>query len=217
MGERLVSFTSQWGEDAFLVEHHFVPPGGVFVDVGAGDPVRYSNTYYFEQDGWSGVCIDADPRQFEALSQIRTCAVVWAAVMSDEGEADFFRCDDPDFSTTLDHLSGLAARQGWGHTLTRVPAMKLETILELHGVESVDLLTIDTEGSELDVCSTLDWEKHGPSVVVIEHATWGRASQEVAIRDYFAGSPYHLVHRTTSNLIFVRKRRRSRRSPDPVV
>ncbi len=217
MGNQAKEFSGQYGEDRFLIEHKLVPARGVFVDVGAGDPVRFSNTYYLEQLGWKGLCIDADPKQIEALTKRRTCAVEWAAVTSDDGEVELLQCEDPDYSTTLDHLPTVAANRGLGYRLTRVPALKLETILEKHNIETINLLSVDTEGNELDVCETLDWDKHRPRVVVIEYFTWDRPSQEEAIRDYFAGLPYRLVHRTTANLIFKEAQvRRLLRRPSPV-
>ena len=201
-------YASQWGEDRFLTEHGHVAATGVFVDVGAGDPIRFSNTYYFEQIGWHGLCIDADPTQVEALSAARGCRVEWAAVTSRRGEVELARGDDPDFSTTLDHLPQLAVERGWTRSTVRVPAMTLEAILEQHRIGRIDLLSIDTEGNELDVCETMNWEAHRPRVVIIEYLTWGRPSQETAIRRYFARSPYRLIHRTTSNLIYTESRMR---------
>ena len=89
-----------------------------------------------------------------------------------------------------------------------MPAMTLEAILEQHRIGRIDLLSIDTEGNELDVCETMNWEAHRPRVVIIEYLTWGRPSQETAIRRYFARSPYRLIHRTTSNLIYTESRMR---------
>lgn len=200
------NFTSQYGEDEFLVGRGRVPAKGVFVDVGAGDPIRFSNTYAFEQLGWTGLCIDADPEQIESLRRSRTCAIEWAAIASTIGEVEFVHCQDPDYSTTLDHLPELAESRGWGYATTRVPAERLETALEKHSIGKIDLLSIDTEGSELEVCETLEWDEHRPRVVVIEYLTHGRASQEEAIRQYFGRLPYRLIHRTTSNLIFAETR-----------
>jgi len=200
----LTRFASQYGEDAFLVAHGHVPERGVFVDVGAGDPVRFSNSYYFEQRGWSGVCIDADPKQVEMLKRTRSCAVEWAAVTSLGEEVDLLQCEDPDYSTTLGHLPGVAAKEGWQYTVTRVPAKRLDAILASHGIRQIDLLSVDTEGSELDVCDSLDWDSHEPRVVVIEYATRGLPPQDRAIRDYFRKLPYRLIHYTSSNLVFVR-------------
>ena len=34
---------------------------GFYIDVGAHDPVRFSNTFYFYRNGWSGINIDPLP------------------------------------------------------------------------------------------------------------------------------------------------------------
>ena len=162
---------SQYGEDRYVVKHKLVPRRGLFVDVGAGDPVRFSNSYYFEQHGWTGVCIDADPRQVEALRRSRSCRVEWAAITSAGGDVEFLQCDDPDYSTMLTHLPAVAAAEGWGCTPIRVPGARLETILEEHGIERINLLSIDTEGTELDVCDSMEWRIHRAAIVVIEYAT----------------------------------------------
>jgi hypothetical protein len=60
----------------------------VFVDVGAGHPSYLSNTYFFEKNGWTGVCIDADPKQYQFLKKERT-TVEWAAIAAEEGEIEF--------------------------------------------------------------------------------------------------------------------------------
>lgn len=197
------AYCSQFGEDEFVVTHvKRLPKQGVFVDVGAGDPVRFSNSYHFEQLGWTGLCIDADPKQVEALTQSRDCEVEWAAVGLTSGEVQLLQSENPDFSTTLDHLPTVAEARGWEYAPISVPAMPLEALVEKHGIQGIDLLTIDTEGTELDVCKSLDWEKHRPETVIVEFLTWGRPSQEMAVRDYFATMPYRLIHRTRSNLVF---------------
>lgn len=201
-----MAFSSQYGEDEFLVSRGLVPGRGTFIDVGAGDPIRFSNTHYFERSGWTGVCIDADPTQVEALKRIRRAAVEWAVVGEAQGEVELFAADDPDYSSTLNHLRDFAAEKGWSLRTLRVPVQPLNAILQKHAIQSIDLLSIDTEGTELDVCRGLDWRRYRPNVVVIEYATAAQPSQELSIRAYFASLPYRLVHRTPSNLIFKRSR-----------
>ena len=50
------------GLEEYLVREFFEDRrGGVFVDVGASDAVKGSNTYRLERDfGWSGLAVDAD-------------------------------------------------------------------------------------------------------------------------------------------------------------
>jgi hypothetical protein len=62
-------FHAQWGEDRWLAENLRLPDTGVFVDVGAGDGRRGSNTLYLENLGWSGLCIDADPRSLREITR----------------------------------------------------------------------------------------------------------------------------------------------------
>ena len=62
-------FHSQFGEDRYIYKNIDLPEKGIFVDVGAGHPIYLSNTYFFEKNGWTGVCIDADPNQYEYLKK----------------------------------------------------------------------------------------------------------------------------------------------------
>ncbi len=45
------NFHSQFGEDRYIFEKIELPQKGVFVDIGAGHPIFYSNTYFFEKNG----------------------------------------------------------------------------------------------------------------------------------------------------------------------
>ena len=57
------------------------------MDLAANDPIKYSNTHTLERDhGWSGVCIDGNPRLLEKLAVERTCRVVRAVVTDESGK-----------------------------------------------------------------------------------------------------------------------------------
>ena len=60
-------FHSQHGEDRIILAAVTLPTQGVFVDVGAGDAVAFSNTLHFEKNGWTGLCVDADERRIGPL------------------------------------------------------------------------------------------------------------------------------------------------------
>ncbi|ETD27688.1 hypothetical protein [Helicobacter canis] len=44
---------------------------GFYVDVGAHHPFRFSNTYLFYTQGWSGINIDATPGSMKAFNKYR--------------------------------------------------------------------------------------------------------------------------------------------------
>ena len=195
-------FHSQFGEDRYIYKNLNLPKQGVFVDVGAGHPSYLSNTYFFEKNGWTGVCIDADPTQFNLLKKER--ANVESAAISDwEGEIEFFQAYFPDYSSVVgkEDCRGLLKIPFKGKI--KVPSYRLETILEKYQIGQIDLLDIDVEGTELEVWQTFDYEKHQPKVVIIEYQTFGLADNSKRIKEFFLNLPYKLVRITCTNFIFL--------------
>ncbi len=67
-----ISSYGQEGEDRVLPPFYSWSmddnsPSGFYVDVGAHDPFRFSNTYLFYRLGWSGINIDAAPGSMRKL------------------------------------------------------------------------------------------------------------------------------------------------------
>src|SRR4030042_4646353 len=67
------SHYSQDGEDIVLASFYEEKPGykGFYVDVGALNPLRFSNTQYFYEKGWRGINIDATPGSMKEFNEIR--------------------------------------------------------------------------------------------------------------------------------------------------
>lgn len=74
---------SQSGEDVYLMEHFFRGrTGGSFLEMGALDGVRFTNTHALEQQmNWRGVLLEANPLSYAELARNRPAALcVHAAV-----------------------------------------------------------------------------------------------------------------------------------------
>jgi FkbM family methyltransferase len=198
------NFHSQFGEDRYIFEKIELAKKGVFVDIGAGHPISYSNTYFFEKNDWEGICIDADINQVNLLKTERS-NVEWAAISLEEGEIEFFPAFLPELSTTKqnDKYEGLIKIPF--KDSVKVPSFQLETILEKHQIGIIDILDIDVEGTELEVWGTFDYEKHRPQVLIIEYYTLGLGDKSEQIKEFFSKLPYQLVHVTCSNFIFVNR------------
>ena len=54
----------------FLTNIIFKNKPGVFIDVGAHDGVRFSNSYSYSQIGWKGICIEAHPDYYDLCKKI---------------------------------------------------------------------------------------------------------------------------------------------------
>ncbi len=152
-------------EDRFVHRFFDLPEKGVFIDVGAADGVRGNNTYFFEKLGWEGVCIEADPRNMESLKKKRKVVVQALISNSDKEKMPFFTNEkDADVSGTIMNKAN-------SDEVKYIKPVKLGAILSRYHISKIDLLSVDTEGSELDVLESMDLKKHDPEIVIVEYIT----------------------------------------------
>lgn len=182
---------SQHGEDRWILENVDLPSIGVFVEVGAYDGATASNTLLFEKIGWKGVCIEPDPEMAEKCNENRKCVVARFAIGPQIGSGPFF---------VNEQDKGLSGLNRPGKPIT-VTLTRLERILSQLHIPFITVLSIDTEGTELDVWATRG--EYQPQVVIIEYQTCEEPPQDFAIRERLEQDGYHLVRRTVHNLIFV--------------
>jgi FkbM family methyltransferase len=174
-------YPSQIGQD-YLVDRCLFnqQESGTFVDVGAHDGVRFSNTYFLEVERyWRGLCVEPNPRVFRKLQQNRSCAVVQCAVSSHTGTAEF-----TSLSGYTEMLSGITtnlndahrvrierelAQHGGSSETIEVDVKLLSQLLDECDIRDVDVLSIDTEGSEMQVLQGLDFDAVEISVVMVEN------------------------------------------------
>ncbi|MHC4817612.1 MAG: FkbM family methyltransferase, partial [Planctomycetota bacterium] len=169
-------------------------PQGFFVDVGANDPHEGSWTWHFEQRGWKGILVEPLPERYEDLRDKRPDSRVFQVACGSpeqRGEAVLHIGRDDRFSSLVDPINNPAAV--FDRSVT-VPVRTLDDILEECGNPAVDLLCLDTEGTELDVLSGCDVERHRPRVIVIEDTV-----HDLRLRKHrwLKGHGYRLVYRTT--------------------
>lgn len=190
-----MSYHSQFGEDQWICEHltKYMSGPGLFCEVGAFDGIQSSNTLHFEEEGWDGVCIEPLPRYARACRENRKCFVFPYAISCNTGMVNFFMHES-------DHgRSGLLSEG----LRIEVHSERLEKLLECVNLEDIDLLSIDTEGTELDV-----WDSIGnlrPTVVIMEFLTWGRPPRDKEIVQRMKRDGYEEAHRTEANLILVKR------------
>ena len=65
-----LKFQSQWCEDILLYNLFKKKPTGFYIEIGAFDGVRLSNTYFFECIGWTGLLVEPQPIQFNKISNL---------------------------------------------------------------------------------------------------------------------------------------------------
>jgi FkbM family methyltransferase len=172
----LRTYYSQNGEDivlwALFAESH---GPGFFVEVGALDGLRFSNTYSFEQEGWTGVCVEAHASYFNLLKRNRPNSVCVHAAVSDreEDEVDFYANSRGSLSTLDPTMEGYFRtrfnRYFTGFQIQRVQMRTLDSILEeARAPIPVDFVAIDVEGHEPAVLRGFTVSKYLPRVLLVE-------------------------------------------------
>jgi FkbM family methyltransferase len=169
---------------------------GFFVEFGATNGLVNSNSWLLENDyGWRGILAEPNPVWHEALRANRHCVIETRCVYRTSGETlQFLSPDDPE-------LSGLSQSAGHDHYATRraagetfdVTTVSLNDLLEAHNApELIDYMSVDTEGSELDILEAFDFARRRVTLFSIEHnhtANEARIDALMADRGYVRRFP----------------------------
>jgi FkbM family methyltransferase len=189
---------SQHNEE--LVIRHFFQDrrDGFFVDVGSYHWKNASTTLYLERHlGWSGIAIDAQRGFAQGYKKNRPATRFVSYLVTDKSgdtgtiyqagaltsanphHLDLFKADP----VTFPGASKLEGKP------VEVPTITLNDLLAKHGVEKIDFLSMDIEGSEPAALAGFDIERYRPELVCIE--VGGQASAKIA--PYFEKHGYRRI------------------------
>lgn len=189
---------SDWIRDQFA-------PGfrGYCIDVGASDGQSTNSTFTLEHIWrWTVLSVEANPYFKDKLEQTR---VLWklAAVSDKAAEKALFHIhlDNIEAFSSLkpQEPSKYEGQVGDKWATTAVPVTTLNDLIAEFRFPRLDALCVDTEGTERDVLSGLDFEKWHPKVVMVE--AWDRGSHD----DFLATYGYERVFRMAENDGYIRR------------
>ncbi|WP_160326689.1 FkbM family methyltransferase [Burkholderia sp. lig30] len=154
---------------------------GVFVEAGANDGIRQSNSLHFESKrGWRGILVEAVPALYEECRRHRPHAqVVWSALASPEqvpgnvtiryaGLMSVVRGGMRSIEEEDAHIDAGCEVQKLEAYETEAPCATLSGILDQCGISHVDLLSLDVEGFEAQALAGLDLSRHRPTYILVE-------------------------------------------------
>jgi FkbM family methyltransferase len=160
----------------------FLPDGvGYFIEAGANDGIRQSNTYFLEKRrSWTGLLVEPVPRLAMKCSKNRPKSVVSQVVLvPPEKSGTSIKIIDLDLMTlvadqekglidTSKHVQLAEAVQGITATEITVRGITLSELLDQQGSPKIDLFSLDVEGFEVDVLQGLDLSRHRPELILVE-------------------------------------------------
>lgn len=167
---------SQLGQELWVLERTGFKRGGFFVEFGATDGVTLSNTWLLEREfGWSGICAEPNPRFLPLLRSHRRCTVSDACIGARTGElVEFVLADEYSGMTRHARLDGHAAKRAAylelpGSTIS-LRTISLDDFLRQMGApRHIDYLSIDTEGSELEILAAFPFSEWDIDLITVEH------------------------------------------------
>jgi FkbM family methyltransferase len=170
-------------DQQLFFEHNVQYCNGVFVDIGAHDGKTFSNTKFFEEFlGWRGLCVEPIPDVFTRLAIERPgCINIHGGVSTSRDELEFLQV-----SGYPEMLSGFVQSFEQGHmerinneiiayggnaTMMKIPSYPLHDLLEKYQITSIDFLSVDVEGGEVEVLKSIDFRKVTIKYIVAEENT----------------------------------------------
>jgi len=161
-------FFSQTGEDILINGLLQNKSKGFYVDVGAFDPIKFSNTYGFYIKGWHGINIDPNPESIKKCNKARPNDTNLNVGISDvPAKLNYYKFEEGAFNT---FSKNVADSYNNFYTVESINVNRLDNILDkyLPKRQQIDLMNIDTEGFDLKVLKSNNWNKYRPRVIAIE-------------------------------------------------
>jgi FkbM family methyltransferase len=165
---------SQLGQDLEVLKFYKYKYEGFFIEIGASDGINLSNTYLLEKDyKWKGICVEPIPKIFKLLCNNRPNSLCCNnAVYNDSNKDILF-----DIANNYDLLSGISKHIDHhketvdsNKTQIIVKTITFNDLLEKYNAPLfIDYLSLDTEGSELEILKSVNLNKYTFGLIDVEH------------------------------------------------
>ena len=164
---------SQYDEEPFLLEYFKDISSGFFIDIGANNGWKGSNTRALFLRGWSGLCVEADPFTFRHLAETykgeKHIQCVHSAIWDRIGSIEFYSQKTTDSglsSVNPDYKTGPDTR------IVHVLCETLDLLLTRtnNHKKNIDFLTVDAEGCDFNIIQSYSFQRK-PGLVMVEYAS----------------------------------------------
>ena len=164
---------SQLHQDLFVLYLENFKRDGYFVEFGATNGIDLSNTHLLETEfGWDGILAEPAVCWQRDLKLNRRAVIEERCVWSSSGgHIEFNETAIPELST-MDTYSYSDLHRGDREKGKRymVETISINDLLKKYKAPShIDYLSIDTEGSEFEILSSLDFDRYSFGVITCEH------------------------------------------------
>lgn len=163
---------SQNDEEQYIL-NYFKGKTGKFVDIGAYDVFRFSNTRALYELGWHGVLVEPAPKNYAAIADHYKYAirmtVLNIAVGAVTGDVDFYESNGDAVGTT-----DAAHMEKWGAVGVQYEKIRVAQVgaaeFADQRLRGCDFLSIDTESTNFELFEAMpEWVWQEIKMLCIEH------------------------------------------------
>jgi len=202
-----IKFTAMAAQDimAFLFFHD--KAHGFYVEIGAHNGYSGSTTYWAEQLGWNGICVEPQKELFSQLRRRRSCALYNYAV-SDETRKDveFYTFSEAEGwsgiadTMTAKHVSAANEYRFGYSSISKVDTITFNDMMkDFPDINHIDFISIDTEGHEMNVLRSIDFEKYTFGLMTVE------TKEDGDVVEYINSKGYKPLLTAGSDVVFVQE------------
>lgn len=192
---------SQNLEEVFITEY-FGDHIGKFIDIGAYDIFKFSNTRRLFELGWTGIMVEPAPENYKTISdfykQEQKIEVLNCAVGVIGGEIDFYSCNDAVSTSNIAHMEKWQAA---GVPFVKIKVNQVNVIDFMNQYcHDVDFLSIDTEATNMQVFRMIpDFVFEQIKMICIEHDN-GQEEIEARLKRF----GFKTIHTNAENIILAK-------------
>ncbi|AWM78508.1 FkbM family methyltransferase [Phenylobacterium parvum] len=191
----------QFLQDLWVAYETKMRTGGFFVEFGATDGIKFSNTRALETRlGWSGILAEPARIWYPALRRNRACFIDDRCVWTKTGETLVFNQPAIAAHSTIDAYSrgdSLAGTRAEGRRYEVTTVSLNDLLAHWNAPRRIDYLSIDTEGSELDILQALDFGAWEIRLITVEH---NHTPKRREIHDFLVSKGYQRKFERLSNV-----------------
>tara|TARA_Y100001936_G_C16075633_1_gene673825 strand:+ start:491 stop:1144 length:654 start_codon:yes stop_codon:yes gene_type:complete len=199
---------SQFAQSNYLLKY-LNYDSGFFIEAGANDGLKFSNTYLFESEKkWKGLLVEPNYNQYIECKKNRPNSIVENyALVGKDFKKDYVRgsFDSGPLSLTArvidinqETITQNYLREIFIHLkqrkLVKVKAITLDGLLSKHKIRDIDLLYLDTEEYELPILKGINLKKYRPKYIVVEIHTQKMKTYNL-IQEYLSLNKYKFLEK----------------------
>lgn len=180
---------SQVGQDLWVLEILKYQKNGYFLDIGAYDGIKFSNSYLLElEHNWTGTLVEANPSNFHRMIKNRPNTNNIMCAITDK--VGYISINNKGMSSQLIEGSGY-----------KIETKTFEQLFKLYDIpKSIDYMSLDIEGYEGLALTRFPFHTHICKTITVEHNLYLNGnSNKILINNILKKNNYILLKENISH------------------